>query len=348
MQLDEKTTSAFLKALQALSDEHGLGMNGAALAAAQQEPHPKDASFYLEKLFAHRTASHTEEQGEAPSGAYPRLLISYAEASGGSFKPEKVEAESDDEWDSLTLRFLCAGKKQRFNVNGVEDSDWFAADFVPALNRFAKRLALPGRWVDFHNVDDACTSIYVPEKAQARFRALRKKYSTVAEPDDVISAAEAEAFHRLHSLQLLPALECHLDKAQAAVRKAAWPEVEARLQAYHTKSDVMLFERYYLRGTEPNPNDFWIKDPIPLVYRLWLHPDQTDTSWCAITERVLSYRGEGDNELRRQRFVGSCLSDSRNILELQADEKPGLFGEARERLTLFLQGNTQPGDRYRH
>lgn len=348
MQLDDKATQAFLKALQALSDEHGLQMNAAALTAAQQEGHPNDAAFYLETLFAQRTASHTEEQGEAPSGAYPRLLLSYAQASGGAFEPLDIEADSEDDWDSVILRFRHAGKKQRFRVNGVEDSDWFADDFVPALNRFAKRIGLPGRWVDFHNGDDACTSIYVPEAAQTRFRALRKKYSSVSEPAEAISPAEAEDFHRRHSLLLPPALEFQLDKAQAAQRKADWPAIEARLLAYHSKSDTKLFERYYLRGTEPNPNDFWFTDPIPLVYRLWLHPEQSDATWCTITERVLAYRAEGENELQRQRFVDSCLSQSRELLSQQPGDKPELFGEARERLTRFLQGLTSPGDQYRH
>lgn len=77
MQLDEKNTQALCKALQALSDEHVLGMDAGALTAAAR-PYPNDASFYLETLFPKRTARHAEEQGEAPSGAYPRLLALYA------------------------------------------------------------------------------------------------------------------------------------------------------------------------------------------------------------------------------------------------------------------------------
>ncbi len=347
MQLDEKNRQALLKALQSLSDEHELGMDAGALAAAEQ-PYSQDASFYMQTLFPHRTASHTEEQGEAPSGAYPRLLVAYAEASGGAFEPQDIEADSDDGWESLTLMFHHGGKKQRIKVNGVEDSDWFTPDFVKALNRFAKRAGLPGRWVDFHNGDDACTSIHVPEAAQARFKALKKKYSAQTEEAELSWTPDSLASAQAMSLNFPPALEVRLDKEQLALRKAAWPEVEARLREHYNKSETKLFERYYLSGAEPKSSDLWDSDPIPLVYRLWLHPDQSDASWCAITERVLSYEGPGDTLWKRQRFIDMSLHESRKSLRSQIFGRPDYFGEARERLTLFLEGRMPPGDRYRH
>ncbi len=282
MQLNDKTTSAFLKALQALSDEHGLGIDTPALKTTLQ-PHPQDASFYLQMLFAHRTVSHSEEQGEDPIGAYPRLLLAYAEASGGSFAPSHIEAESDDGWDSLTLEFHHAGKKQRIKVNGVEDSDWFTDDFVKALNRFAKRENLPGRWVDFHNGDDACTSIYVPEAAQARFKALRKKYSTVAEKDAPPSPPPA----RLPPVKRALAPEIRLDKEQLALRKAAWADIKFRLQYAKCRVSLKACEAYFIRGKEPNIEPY-ADDPLPLVYRLWLAPDQSIEGWVKITERLLA------------------------------------------------------------
>lgn len=342
MQLDEKNTQALCKALQTLSDEHVLGMDAGALTAAAR-PHPNDASFYLETLFPKRTARHAEEQGEAPSGAYPRLLALYAKASGGAFDPQDIEADSDDGWNSLTLIFRHLGKKQRIKVSGVEDSDWFAPDFVKALNRFAKRIALPGRWVDFHNGDDACTSIYVPEAAQSRFKALKKKYSTPSEEDEGGWTPELLASALASSIHFPPALEVQLDKVQLKLRKAAWPPIEARLRDFHTKSETKLIERYYLSGTEPKTSDLWDSDPLPLVYRLWLHPDQSDASWCAITERVLSYQGDGDSQLRRDRFIDTSLIESRKIFQRQVPGGADFLSDARERLTLFLQG-----DRYRH
>ncbi len=282
MQLDDKASSAFLKALQVLSDEHELGMDAPALSAAQQ-PHPQDASFYLQALFAHRTVSHTEEQGEAPIGAYPRLLLAYAEASGGVFEPSHVEANSEDGWDSLTLTFRHADKKQRIKVSGVEHSDWFSDDFVKALNRFAKRANFLGRWVDFHNGDNACTSIYVPEAAHTRFKALRKKYSSVPEAD----VSEQEAPHRVPSFQPSSAQESHLNKEQSALRKAAWTDIEFRLRYAKCGVPLKKFEAYFLRGKEPNIRPYE-DDPMPLVYRLWLAPDQSIEGWVRITERLLA------------------------------------------------------------
>lgn len=333
MELGEKQTQDLLKALQVLSDEYVLGMESAALAEAEQ-PHPQDASFYVQTLFPHRTASHAEELGEAPSGAYPRLLAAYAEASGGVFVPQDIEADSDDSWDSLTLVFHHASRKQRFKVSGVEDSDWFAPDFVKALNRFAKRAGLTGRWVDFHNGDDNCTSIFVPEAAHTRFKALKKKYSAAVKDEGgltlaLLSSAESK------SIPSPPALEVELDKEQLAQRKTAWPEYESRLRVNHSKSEVKVFERYYLSGKEPKWDQYWEEDPIPLIYRLWLFPDQSDDAWCAITERVLSYNFG----------AGRSLMDSANILRTAysrdwngQDWPVGAFGGAEQRLLHFLQG----------
>lgn len=88
------------------------------------------------------------------------------------------------------------------------------------------------------------------------------------------------------------------------------------------------------------------EDPIPLVLRLWLHPDQTDESWCAITERVLSYRGRG--------LAGISITESRRILSQYAnshyfngvDAPAGFMGGAEERIYKFLVGETELGRRY--
>lgn len=173
--LDAQRTQDLLRALQELSHAHGLGIDTAALAAARQPLAPQDdqyteACLHLQALFPRRTAAHTQELGEAPQGAYPRLLAGYAVASGGDFVPLSIEADYDDGWDTLTLEFQLGGKAQRFKVSGVADSDWFTADFLKALNRFARRAGLPGRWVDFQQLGS--------EDAAAPARAIRRLVGT--------------------------------------------------------------------------------------------------------------------------------------------------------------------------
>lgn len=346
--LDAQRTQDLLKALQELSDAHGLGIDAAALAAARQPLAPQDDQYpeacqHLQALFAHRMAAHTQELGESPQGAYPRLLADYAVASGGDFAPLDIEADSDDGWDTLTLEFKLGDKAQRFKVSGVADSDWFTADFVKALNRFAKRAGLPGRWVDFHG-DDACTSIYVPEAAHTRFKALKKKYSA-ATGDETAMTPELAAYAESQSIASPPPLLVKLDKEQLAARKVAWPEYEARLRVWHSKSEVKMLERYYLSGKEPKWDMGWENDPIPLLYRLWLHPDPSDAAWCAVTERVLAY----------PRGTESSLKESQKLLDDPYQSSwdgrswpIGAFWGAEQRLLHFMQGRLPCSAHLRH
>jgi len=336
--LDAQRTQDLLRAVQELSDAPGRGIDTAALAAARQPLAPQDdqypeACLHLQSLFPRRTAAHTQELGEAPLGAYPRLLAGYAVASGGDFAPQGIEADSDDGWDTLTLEFMLGGKAQRFKVSGVADSDWFTADFVKALNRFAKRAGLPGRWVDFHG-NDACTSIYVPEAAHTRFKALKRKYSA-ATGDETVMTPELIAFAESHSIASPPSLLVTLDKEQLAARKAEWPGYEARLRIRHSKSEVKMLERYYLSGKEPKWDMYWESDPIPLLYRLWLYPDQSDAAWCAVTERVLAYpQGTGRSLLDSDSLWDYAYSSSWDGRDWPA----GAFKGAEKRLLHFLQG----------
>lgn len=141
-----------------------------------------------------------------------------------------------------------------------------------------------------------------------------------------------------------------LDKNLIEARKETWVGVMARLKACdYPKSQLKIFEAYYLKGKEPkwsDAEDAMEEDPIPLVYRLWLHPDQSDESWCAIVERVLSYRGRG--------LAGISIKESRRILDQYAnshyfngiDAPAGLFGGAERRIFQFLAGETELGKRY--
>lgn len=80
-----------------------------------------------------------------------------------------------------------------------------------------------------------------------------------------------------------------LSKAQLDERKKCWEDIRARLEysGLHTKAELKIFESYYLKGTEPKQHP-GRKDPIPLLYRLWLCPDQSVESWRAVTERLLA------------------------------------------------------------
>jgi len=140
------------------------------------------------------------------------------------------------------------------------------------------------------------------------------------------------------------------DKAFIEGRKSIWPEIMARLKACdYSKGQLKILEAYYLKGKEPkwsDAEDAMEEDPIPLVYRLWLHPDQSDESWCAIVEQVLSYRGRG--------LAGISIKESRRILDQYAnshyfngiDAPAGFVGGAEKRIFQFLVGETELGRRY--
>jgi hypothetical protein len=80
-----------------------------------------------------------------------------------------------------------------------------------------------------------------------------------------------------------------LSKAQLEERKKSWEDILYRIEysGRHTKKELKIFEAYYLRGTQPKQHPLY-KDPIPLVYRLWLCPDQSEESWRAVTEQLLA------------------------------------------------------------
>lgn len=136
-----------------------------------------DTACIVAALFPQRTISHTIEQGEAPSGIYPNMLKRYALVSNGEFRPENIDVDSDDNWESAELAFSFRGERHKFVVRDVDDSDYFSSAFVPALNRFAKKVDFSGRWVAFYNGDDTCSSIYVPLEAYIHFRKLKALYS---------------------------------------------------------------------------------------------------------------------------------------------------------------------------
>ncbi|MGY4534582.1 hypothetical protein ACVW0Y_003723 [Pseudomonas sp. TE3786] len=350
-----KTNRAMLKRAAALAEQYQLPIDAQWLAAPDLE---QTAPHHVHQLFGPRSCNHNMEQGSSPSWYYPQLLQEYAAASGGELEISDVESDSDDGWDSALLLFKLGGKKQRIRVKGVEDSDWFSPEFVKALNRAAKRWELPGRWVDFYDRDDGCTSVYVPAEAEAAFIKLRKAWSahSGAEEEKKMSAAEEKAYMAPHLAEIqkmdrIPPLPTYGQTAAGlAARKASWPSRLQRIQymGFYTKREMKAFEQYYLSAKEPRWDNDQLDDPIPLVLRLWLHPDNSDENWCAITEHLLSYPGRNvpmyslsdSSKLmyHAERSTFTYFSNDAAIDAFDGDEK---------RLYQFLTGQTECSRRFR-
>ncbi len=81
------------------------------------------------------------------------------------------------------------------------------------------------------------------------------------------------------------------DKSWVKQRKQDWQDILIRLQHSEefTKKQLKSFESYYLRGREPKWDIQFDNDPLPLIIRLWLHPDQSEENWNRIRDAVLNY-----------------------------------------------------------
>jgi len=79
-----------------------------------------------------------------------------------------------------------------------------------------------------------------------------------------------------------------LPKEQWPARLAEWADIEFRLSfsGIHTKRELKVFQDYFVKYKEPSYEHN--RDPIPLLYRLWLCPDQSDESWEAVLAKVLT------------------------------------------------------------
>ncbi|MCP8467035.1 hypothetical protein NK553_24075 [Pseudomonas sp. ZM23] len=335
--LDSDQARRFIDALQGLSDQHGLGMDRAGLDTAGEAC--CSAAFYVGALFPQCSINHTIEQGEAPGSLYPNMLNAYASLTAGEFVPSAIEADTEDDWESLTLAFRVNGKARRFSFDGAEGSDYFTSRFVMALNDFAKRQGLAGRWVDFHDGNDGCTSVYIPAEAQAALEALRRECFAEEDADEPVKVRRRPPARRPEQVvaDVAPV------KAPLAQRKADWQGVLQRLKgdADFDKTQFKLLERYYVSGEEPDwaPGERG-EDPIPLVYRLWLHPDQSEASWQAIAGRVLSY---GFARPIEQSMWQSAQALFRADGGWNGRDRPlGKFAGAEERLYRFLHGLTTP------
>lgn len=162
-------------------------------------------------------------------------------------------------------------------------------------------------------------------------------------------------------------------------RKAVWANIKFRLQYAKQKVPFKVFEDYFLKGKQPtlHPMD---KDPIPLVYRLWLSPDQSVEAWVAITERLLagpeawsskvSIEPTGDGESWKELNNGNywgwqidrSLTDSYEILVQQAgtrhnngvepyagsDVVPplGFMGGSEKRIYQFMNGQMPESEHF--
>jgi hypothetical protein len=199
--------------------------------------------------------------------------------------------------------------------------------------------------VDFHNGDDACTSIYVPEAAQKRFKALQKKYSTLPEADADFSPNDDEEFDQLHAVERDPALEHSHDNTSVALlfdsnsRAAQWQDVKVRLeyQRRHTKKEINIFEKFFVKGQEPE----WAfgNDPIPLIYRLWFSPDGSKEAWQAIADKVFAYpRSAAQNSIRETWTLLNQALGSDNYCGYEGSPI-GYMGGKEEAIFKFLTGD---------
>lgn len=175
-----KSAEQFIKSVEHLAGQYGLTFNKESL----QEPAAKRLSYFpllLEKLLPGAAYGHLLEQGKSPSSYYPDLFDGYLDTTAGEFDPQELDFDSDDDWESMLIRFARAGIEHELRVDDVNDSDWFSADFVEALNRFAEK-HLTGRWVAFYDQCDWCTSVYVPAAAYEAFKRLSNDLESRLEP----------------------------------------------------------------------------------------------------------------------------------------------------------------------
>jgi len=81
------------------------------------------------------------------------------------------------------------------------------------------------------------------------------------------------------------------DKKWLNERKTQWSEVHLRLlhSEKFTKKQLKAYESFFLRGRTPKWNVLFDNDPIPLIFRLWFDPDQSEQNWSEIRDLVLNY-----------------------------------------------------------
>lgn len=162
-----------------LAGEHGLDLSPEAL----EGEHVGSLACFpnlLGGIFSECSVGHFLEQGGPPQDYYPGLFYEYVASARGELDPQDVEINSDDAWESLRIHFALDGIQYEIHVEGVDNSDWFSPDFVAAMNLFAET-KLSGRWVDFYDQEDWCTSLYVPAVAYTDFCAVRDQFQSLLE-----------------------------------------------------------------------------------------------------------------------------------------------------------------------
>lgn len=124
--------------------------------------------------------------------------------------------------------------------------------------------------------------------------------------------------------------------ASALSRAEDWDEYLVRLSLMrrYTKKELKVFEAYFLKGKEPREEV--AHDPIPLVYRLWLAQDQSDSGWENILRQVLdSSEGVRQDSLESSRKI--FYQDAVSLCFGGVDGAPlGCFGGAEKRLFNFF------------
>lgn len=136
-------------------------------------------------------------------------------------------------------------------------------------------------------------------------------------------------------------------ESMSNIPQRTWSDILARLKFLDfSRGEIKIFKDYF-NGVEPDWDETGVEpDPIPLVFRLWLHPDQSEESWCRITEKFLAYR--------KRNFIHISLHESYRILSQFGDthffngiDAPlGFFAGSDKKLAQFMMGETAAGARY--
>jgi hypothetical protein len=118
------------------------------------------------------------------------------------------------------------------------------------------------------------------------------------------------------------------DPAWVADRKAQWARLSDKIDALHlTARERKIVEKYFMTGASPNPTIWHVHEcpSVPLLFRLWLHPDQSESNW--------------DAQLRATVW-DDYHETLRLLINLWDDNGPGLDGAEKRWHRVLLGGPT--------
>jgi len=137
------------------------------------------------------------------------------------------------------------------------------------------------------------------------------------------------------------------DKEWMRERKAQWADIHIRLihSEKFRKKQLKAYEAYFLKGKEPKWDRAYDDDPIPLVFRLWFDPDQSEDNWNRILESVVNYPDSMtiENSLRDSFKI---FQESDNAVHYSGIENVpnGFMIGLEERMFSFLYGDPESSE----